>query len=259
MTSDAINFQMTTNQIGRITLNQPGKRNAMTAAMWDALTQAVVQAEADPDLRILIIRGAGENFTVGNDVTEFATQYATPGSAKLMTQRISAALNAIAMFSKPTIAKIRGACMGDGCGIALACDMRISDGTALYSIAPGKLGRVYPFDAMKRLIQAVGVAYAKDMLFSGRVIKADEAKSIGLINGLYDQYELEQEVREYALSVCEMSGYSAKVTNQMFMAYEAGQRGETSSTKQWVLDGYAAEDFKKGYIAFLEKRRPDFR
>lgn len=255
---DAIQFQMSTVEIGRITLDQPSKRNALTAQMWDDLTQALDKAAQNPNLKVLIITGAGEHFAAGADISEFSTLYATAESSARISQKISIALDAVANFPRPTIAKIRGACVGGGAGIALSCDLRFADGTSKFAITPGKLGLVYPFSDIRRLVQTVGQSAAKDILFSARLIRADEAKDMGLIDRLTDQFELDQVVRDYALSICATSKSSAQVTKQMFMAISEGQRGETATTKQWFLDGFSSDDFKEGYRAFLEKRPPEF-
>lgn len=255
---DAIQIHMTTSEIGRITLNQPGRRNALTAQMWDDLTVALATAAADPDLKVLIITGAGEHFAAGADISEFSKLYATPNSSAVISQKISVALDAIANFPRPTIAKIRGACVGGGTGIALACDLRFADGTSKFAITPGKLGLVYPFSDVRRLVQTVGQSAAKDILFSARLIEAEEAKTMGLIDRLVDQYALDQEVRDYALSICGTSKSSVQITKQMFMAIAEGQRGETASTKKWFLDAFSSDDFREGYSAFLEKRKARF-
>jgi enoyl-CoA hydratase/carnithine racemase len=117
--SDAIKFQMVTNQIGRITLNQPSKRNALTAQMWADLSAALESATTDPDLRVLVVTGEGEHFAAGADISEFETLYATPETSETISHSIADALNALAAFPKPTIAKIRGACVGGGVNVPL--------------------------------------------------------------------------------------------------------------------------------------------
>ena len=257
MTSD-IEFNMVTREIGCITLRQEHKRNALSAQMWTDLIFATAKAAAEPNLKVLVVTGAGEHFAAGADISEFETLYATPESSAKISSKITEALDALANFPRPTLAKIRGACVGGGCGIALACDMRFADGTSQFAITPAKLGLVYPFADIKRLIQAVGVSHAKDMLFSARIVKAEDAKQIGLVNRLSDQNELDEVVRDYAASLCGVSAASNLKMKQMFMAYEAGQRAETAITRKMFLDGFSSEDFKEGYAAFLEKRRPKF-
>jgi len=257
--SDAIKFQMVTHQIGCITLNQPRKRNALTAQMWKDLSAAIAKAAANPGLKVLIVTGEGEHFAAGADISEFETLYATPETSQAISQAIASALNALASFPKPTIAKIRGTCVGGGAGIALACDIRFADGTSKFAITPGKLGLVYPFSDVKRLIQTVGLSHAKDILFSARLILAEEALDMGFVNQILDQQELDAVVREYALSICNTSGQSAITTKQMFMLYEAGQRDETPTTRELFLNGFSSNDFTEGYQAFLAKRKPNFR
>lgn len=256
--SDDIKLDYPTQQIGRIRLNQPSKRNALSADMWADLRIAISEAAKNPNVRVLTIVGEGDHFAAGADITEFSTLYATPASSAGISKMISGTLEALARFPKPTIAKIRGACVGGGCGIALACDIRIADGTSVFAITPGQLGLVYPFADIARLIQTVGVSAAKDMLYSARKVEAAEAKHIGLVNRLVDQYELDEAVRSYALSICNNSGQSNLMTKKMFAAYEAGQRVETDATREIFSSGFSSDDFKEGYTAFMEKRKPDF-
>lgn len=257
MTSN-IKFQMVTPEIGCITLSQVSKRNALSAQMWSDLTQTIELAATDPDLKVLVVTGAGDHFAAGADISEFDTLYATAESSADISTRISGAMEALANFSKPTIAKIRGACVGGGCGIALACDVRFADESSKFAITPGKLGLVYPFADVKRLIQAVGVSYAKDMLFSARLLAPEEAKTIGLINRLVSPDALDQCVDDYAAAICKTSKQSNLTLKKMFLAYEAGQRTETPATQKMFLESFSSDDFKEGYGAFLEKRRPEF-
>lgn len=253
-----VKFQMVTNRIGYITLDQPARRNALSQQMWRELLVAVEAATADPDLRVLVVTGEGEHFAAGADITEFSTAYATPETSEDVSNLIADSIEALANFHRPTIAKIRGACVGGGAGIALACDIRIADGTSKFAVTPGKLGLVYPFNDIRRLSQAVGLSAAKDILFSARVMLAPEAKEIGLVNRITDQYELDTVVREYALSMCDLSGQSALVTKQLFKILESGQVMDTPETRTLFLDGFSSADFQEGYSAFLEKRKPDF-
>ena len=256
--SDVIQFDMATKEIGQIILNQPRKRNALTARMWDLLTEHLAAAAADPKLKALVITGAGKHFAAGADISEFSTHYATPETSAQASRKISAALDAVANFPRPTIAKIRGACVGGGAGIALSCDMRFSDNSSKFGVTPAKLGLVYPFADVRRLVQAVGLSKAKDMLFSGRIILADEAASIGLIDKLAEPDALDQMVREYTLGLCETSKESVLVMKQMFMAIAEGQREDSPLTEKWFLEAFSSDDFEEGYQAFLEKRKPIF-
>lgn len=244
--------------IGEFILSQPARRNAITAQMWADIPRVLETAKADKDLKVLIVRGEGEHFASGADISEFGTLYATSESAAKISADIAAGMSALADFPLPTIAMIRGACVGGGCGLALCCDIRFADSSAKFAITPAKLGLVYPFSDVQRLIAAVGIPNAKDILFSARLIKSKPAERMGLINKLYEGGELEAAVMTYALGLTAQSSYSAKITKDMFAAYQLGQRGDTPETESWFLSGFGSEDFKEGYTAFLEKRKPNF-
>ena len=254
----AIKFEMITGEIGRITLNQPDRRNALSAQMWDDLVAVLQRARKNLDLKVLIITGAGDHFSAGADISEFSTLYATPESSAEISKKISVALDALADFPKPTIAQISGACVGGGAGIAIACDIRFADNSGKLAVTPGKIGLVYPFADVNRLVQTVGLSNAKDILFSARLIKAPEAKSMGLIHEILKKTELEQYVKDYAQSICAISARSVQITKQMFKAISEGQCHETPETQQWFLEAFSSDDFKEGYTAFLEKRKPQF-
>jgi enoyl-CoA hydratase/carnithine racemase len=244
--------------MARLTLSQPKRRNAINAAMWVALPDMLAELATDPTLRVLIVTGAGDHFAAGADISEFGTLYATPESAAKISASIQAAFEALANFPLPTIAQIRGACVGGGCGLALCCDLRFADATARFAITPAKLGLVYPFGDIARLIDAVGVANARDILLSARIIKAKPARRMGLIHRAVKVDELDAEVMDYARNLLNLSPESLRVTKSMINAYAAGQRGDTPETDAQFLAGFSSKDFGEGFRAFLEKRKPDF-
>jgi len=244
--------------IARLTLSQPARRNALNAAMWAALPDVLAKLQDDKSLRALIVTGAGEHFAAGADISEFETLYATAESAAKISKDIQTAFDALAAVPLPTIAMIRGACVGGGCGLALCCDIRIADSTAKFAITPAKLGLVYPFGDIARLIDAVGVANASDMLFSARTVKAKPAKKMGLVHRVVGVDALGDEVMDYAKAITALSPESLRVTKSMISAYRKGQRQDTPETDAQFAAGFASKDFKEGFRAFLEKRRPDF-
>jgi len=257
MTKNII-FDMLTPAIGQLTLSQPARRNALNAKMWADLPKILNKATKTKSLRALIVTGDGDHFASGADISEFETLYATASSAKKISDDIAAGFNALASFPLPTIAMIRGACVGGGCGLALCCDIRFADNTAKFAITPAKLGLVYPFSDVQRLIETVGIPHAKDILLSARLIQAKPARKMGLINQLFKVDNLEDKTLEYAQGLTSLSPQSLKVTKQMFAAYQAGQSSETEKSMDWFLDGFSSKDFKKGYKAFLAKQKPDF-
>ena len=257
MTQNLI-FDMIAPHIGQLTLSQPERRNALNAQMWADLPKILDKAAKTKGLRVLVVTGDGEHFASGADISEFETLYATVESAKKISDDIAAGFDALAKFPMPTIAMIRGACVGGGCALALCCDVRFADTTSKFAITPAKLGLVYPFSDVQRLIETVGIPHAKDMLFSARVIQSKAARKMGLINQIFKVDNLKAKTIEYADGITKLSPQTLKVTKQMFAAYQAGQSGETSQSMDWFLDGFSNDDFKKGYKAFLEKRKPDF-
>ena len=241
--------------IAQITLSQPARRNAVNAAMWAGLPHLLREAS---DARTLILAGEGDHFASGADISEFESLYATPEDSAEISAAISHAMESVAAFPAPTIAMIRGACVGGGAGLALACDLRFADTTAKFAITPAKLGLVYPFADLRRLADTVGLANAKDILLSARLFGADEAKQLGFIHRLTPPEDLENEVMDYAESLVGLSPESLRSTKEMFRLYASGQREETDRTRKLFLDGFSSADFEEGYRAFLEKRKPDF-
>ena len=241
--------------IAQITLSQPARRNALNAAMWGGLPLLLRDAA---DARVLILTGEGDHFASGADITEFESLYATPEDSAEISAAISHATDSLAAFPAPTIAMIRGACVGGGAGLALACDLRFADTTSKFAVTPAKLGLVYPFTDVRRLADAVGPANAKDILLSARLLGADEAKALGFIHRLLPPEDLENEVMDYAESLASLSPESLRSTKSMFALLSEGQREDTHETRQLFLDGFASADFQEGYRAFLQKRKPEF-
>lgn len=257
--SDNLKFKMIDDHIGELVLSQPKRRNALNSAMWAGLPGILSTAENTKGIKVLIVRGDGDHFASGADISEFETLYATEKSAKKISDDIAAGFKALAEFPHPVIAMVRGACVGGGCGLALCCDLRIADTTSKFAITPNKLGLVYPFSDIQRLIETVGMPNAKDILFSARLVQSEEAHNMGLINQLHAPDELENAVMEYAKNISSLSTQSAKTTKKMFGAHHHGQRAETIESEAWFLAGFSSRDFQEGYKAFLEKRKPDFK
>lgn len=244
--------------LGRLTLDRPDKRNALTQAMWEAIPALLAQAEADRELLVLIVTGAGGHFAAGADIAEFPTVYATPETSRVYSDAVQAAGRALAAFPKPTLALVRGACVGGGAGLALACDLRFADETARIGITPGKLGLAYTLADTRRLVDAVGPARAKDILFSGRLVEAEEARRIGLVDFLEPAGGLEDAVRAYAQGLEAVSHFSLRAMKATINAIAAGQTQETAQSYETYLQGFQGEDFKEGYAAFLTKRPARF-
>ncbi len=168
------------------------------------------------------------------------------------------ATRALASFPKPTIAVIQGPCIGGGCSVALCCDFRFADPTARFGATPARLGMVYPLEDTKRLIDAVGLGAARDLLMTGRIIGADEASDIGLVDRLWTADRLWDEANAYAATLCGLSQFSIRAAKAIFGQIFAGEAEDTDLSRQLFADGFAGEDLAEGARAFLEKRKPRF-
>ncbi len=242
-----------------LVLNKPAKRNALSEAMWRAIPRLLSQAEADPAVRLLVVRGEGGAFAAGADISEFEEVYSTPERAADYSRAIAAALDGLAAFARPTLAAIEGACVGGGCGLALACDLRFAATGSKFGITPGKLGLVYTVNDTKRLIDAVGVSAAKDILFTGRILPDEEALSMGLIDRLVAPDALDEAVTDFGDQIAKTSAVSARITKQIIARIQAGLAQDNAETRKLFLDAFQGADFQEGYRAFLAKRAPDFK
>lgn len=239
-------------------LNRPSKLNALNTRMWQEMLTIIAEAEADPSIRVLVVCGEGKAFAAGADIAEMqavAEDPSLPNTIASLTYKVQRALT---YFSRPTIAMIRGACVGGGCGISLCCDIRIADDTARFGITPAKLGLVYSLSDTKRLIDTVGVSPAKDILFTGRIMLAEEALSIGLINYLWDTDSLEQNMLKLVESIINNSQTSMVANKRIMQMILDGTSDDNEITRDLFIDAFDNKDFTEGINAFKEKRKPNF-
>jgi len=258
MSSDSAVYMSRDGAVATIHLNRPEKRNALSMAMWLRLAELVEEADADAAVKVIIITGEGQAFAAGADIDEFKQVFSDPKTAEAVADVTYRAQKRLHRNAKPTIAKIRGACVGGGCGVALCCDLRFADTTAKMGITPGKLGLIYTLADTGRLIDAVGPATAKDILYTGRILDAEEAHKVGLIDRLLAPADLDQAVADYAADICAASQFSARGTKQIVQMILDGVSDDTPATRQLFVDAFAGPDFKEGFTAFSEKRKPKF-
>ena len=245
--------------LAEIVLNKPARRNALSVDMWSAIPGMIHEANANPDVKLILLHGGEAGaFAAGADISEFETIYATPEAARASGQRIADALDAIETSSKPVIAAIEGACVGGGVSLAMAADLRVAGDTAKFGVTPGKLGLVYPAGDTRRLLATIGPGATKDILFTGRIFEAAEARSIGLIDRLTETGTALAAARNWAADIAAISQWSVRATKQMIRGLQSGWTEETPDAQALFLNGFSNEDFQEGYRAFLEKRPAKF-
>lgn len=242
-----------------ITLNRPATRNAMTSAMWRALPELTGQLATDDRVRSVLLTGAGGELCTGADVSEFPSAFADASAARRYNDLVETARRALTDVPKPTIAVVPGLAVGAGCGLAMTCDLRFASDTARFAMPPARLGAAYPFPGVLQLVGLVGPARAKDMLYSGRLVAAEEALRIGLVDRVLPIESLSDAAQTYAEEVTSLSANSHRITKQMVHAVLNGTDSETEDLRRMFDESFASDDFVEGYRAFLEKRKPVFR
>jgi enoyl-CoA hydratase/carnithine racemase len=249
-------LQLATGRISHLVLASPSTRNAMTRAMWSALPLICDRVAADASIRVLVVSGEGGTFCAGADISEFEETYRTPMSAQAVNTAVREAQARLRTLPKPTIAAIEGSCMGGGCGIALACDLRIAAEGARFAITPAKLGIAYSPADTRQLISAVGEAVAREMLLTARVLEAREALRVGLVGRLVSLDRLEAEVAEVAGWMAALSPASQAATKAILN--DLSDSPVHSDLQAHFEALFQGPDFREGTRAFLEKRRPQF-
>ena len=244
--------------IARLILDRPAKRNALTAAMWGALPGLITEIIAAAEVKVAILCGAGPDFAAGADIAEFAETYATPATIAAYGNTLGAAMSAIVDCPKPVIAQVEGACIGGGCSLALACDLRVGSSGARFAITPGKLGLAYSLSDTRRLCAAIGPSQARLLLYTGRMIGANEAFRIGLLDQLVEATSLRDAVQALALEIAASSPMSMRITKAMLGLIAAGVQTDTEETRRWFAEAASGPDMAEGRAAFLEKRKPVF-
>jgi enoyl-CoA hydratase/carnithine racemase len=247
---------LTPGVIATVTLAAPATRNAMTRAMWAALPEIVARIEADASIRAVIVTGAGGSFCAGADISEFETVYGTEAAARVYNGLVRAGQQALRDLDRPVIAAIEGACVGGGCGIALSCDLRFAAEGAIFAITPARLGIAYsPADTMA-LVEKVGPARAKDILFSARKLDTAEALSIGLIERVVPGGTALATARSYAEELAALSPASLAVTKRIVNGLIPLAADPALTQAFEAL--FTGADFAEGTRAFLDRRRPRF-
>jgi enoyl-CoA hydratase/carnithine racemase len=235
--------------VATLTLNRPDKRNAINMAMWASIEAHVSALTANRDIRVLVVRGEGDHFCAGADISEL-----TNGPGGEYARINWAAEEALANFPGPTIAVIRGNCVGGGVSIATACDVRISADDALFGITPAKLGIVYPTNALERAVRIIGGSPAKHLMFTGELIHADRALRIGLVDEVHSVAALETRIDELVALLVERSALTQVATKAMIDEVVREGKVKPKTTLYWETEMDKSGEVREGVAAFLAKR-----
>ncbi|PMR62909.1 enoyl-CoA hydratase [Verrucosispora sp. ts21] len=235
-------------QVATVVIRNPGRRNAMTLAMWRQLPVLLDHLEAEPAVRALVLTGADGTFCAGADLGDLDEQLST-GDAGIAV----AAEERLAAFAKPTVAAVQGACVGGGCQLAVACDLRIAADDARFGVPPARLGLVYPPPTTRRLARLVGPAAAKHLLFTSELIDAERAQRIGLVDEVLPGDRLAARIDQLTATIVERSQLSVVAAKEIIDG-----RADDARVDWWYGQVRASGEAREGITAFHERRPPRF-
>lgn len=246
--------------IARIIFNQPEKRNAVSLEMWEAVEAALNRFVDDPSVRILILSGAGgKAFVSGADVSKFETERASKEAVAHYNATTKRVYDLVEAFPKPTIAQIDGFCVGGGVALALCCDLRICGNGSQFAIPAAKLGLGYGYPGLKRLVDVVGLSFAKEIFFTARRFDSEEARIMGLVNRVVEDSKVAEAAEETAMIIAANAPMTvASVKYIVGQALKPESERDLSECDARVRACFDSQDYVEGRRAFLEKRKPVF-
>ena len=243
-----------------LTFNRPETRNAMTWQMYQALVEACDQADADSDIRVFILRGAGgKAFVAGTDISQFR-EFRTREDGIAYEARLDEVLDRLERVTKPTIAQVAGVAAGGGCAIAMACDLRLCTPDARFGVPVARtLGNCLSAATYSRFLDLIGPARLKEIMFTGRFFDAAEAAAIGLVNRIVDADRIDATVRALAQIIAANAPLTIKASKEMVRRLQARRRIASQEGHDLIAMCYTSDDFHEGVEAFLAKRAPQWK
>jgi len=245
-----------------IRFNNPAKHNALSVDMWEAVPVLLAQAERDDNVRAVVFSGeGGKSFVSGADISQFEDMRAQKEAVKKYESVAEACLEGIYEFSKPTIACIKGYCVGGGVNVAISCDLRVASTDSTFFVPATRLGLGYRMSAMRNLTHLVGPGNAKDIFFTARKLDAKEARRMGLVNRIADPDGLEALLKEYTDAISTGAPLTIKAGKRIIreILKTDGEAVDIEMCKRLILDCFESEDYAEGRRAFMEKRKPTFK
>jgi enoyl-CoA hydratase/carnithine racemase len=246
--------------VGYLIFNNPERHNAVSLEMWDAASGILADFADDNAIRVVVLTGAGgKAFVSGADISKFESERSSKDAIDRYNAAVDHANTAVYEFPKPTIAMIRGYCIGGGVGLALCCDLRICSDNSKFGVPAAKLGLGYGFKGIKKLVDVVGPSFAKEIFFTARQFTAAEAMQMGLVNRVLSDAEVEKYVKDYAETI---SGNAPLTVNSVKyivgeVVKDEGKR-DLKRCDDLVAQCFASKDYVEGRKAFMEKRKPAF-
>jgi len=245
--------------IGTLTFNNPERHNAMSLDMWRSATKALEQFEEDAAVRVIVLTGAGgKAFVSGADISKFESERATVDAVLDYNAAVDRFSQALGECPKPTIAMIRGYCLGGGVGIAVCCDLRVANEAARFAVPAAKLGLGYGYANVRRIMDLVGPQFVTEMLLTARQFDAAQAERIGLVNHVLPDAEIESYVRDLAETIAGNAPLTMRAVKRIVHELRRDEP-EVAACDALVRQCFESADYREGRQAFLEKRKPVFR
>lgn len=245
--------------LGHLIFDHPARRNAITHAMWRAIPEAARALDRDPTVRVVVLRGAGEEaFVAGADISEFE-ESRIGASAKAYEDDTEVAFSSIEAIQKPVIALLHGFCIGGGAALALTADLRYAADDVTLAIPPARLGLGYSIERVESLVRAVGAPRAKEILFTARRYTAQDAERIGWVHRVLPKAELDAFVEKTALSIADNAPLTLRSAKKVMTELGKGGAAQDREAMEASIQAcFDSEDYAEGVRAFLEKRSPRF-
>jgi enoyl-CoA hydratase/carnithine racemase len=246
--------------VGTVVFNNPERHNAVSLEMWEATKGILDGFAADNDIRVVVVTGAGgKAFVSGADISKFDSERASLEAARAYGAKSETAYASIYEFPKPTIAMIRGYCIGGGLGLATCCDLRIASDNSRFAVPAAKLGLGYGYVGLKRLVDIVGPAFAKEIFYTARQFDTQEALAMGMVNRVVPSAELESTVKSITDMICANAPLTIKAVKFTVgeILKDEGKRDIARATEM-VEACFSSHDYNEGRAAFMQKRKPVF-
>ncbi len=245
--------------VGWMTFNNPDRRNAVSLDMWAAIPGILHRFDEDPEVRVIALTGAGDRaFVAGADISQFEQQRSSPETTaeyERISERATAALKGA---GKPTVAVIRGWCIGGGVGIAVGCDLRFAAAGAKFGVPAGRLGLGYAMPGVKTLMDLVGPAYTKEIFYTARHFTAEEALGMGLVNRVVPDEALDGFVAQQFETIAANAPMTLHTLKRTVAELARGHQADAAAVDGLVKGCFASADYMEGRRAFMEKRKPVF-